>query len=376
MPGFINAHTHVGMNYFRGLGSDFALMDWLHHYMWPAEKKWLSHEFVYDSSLLAMAELIRSGTTCINDMFYFMPATADAAILAGMRAFLGIHLIDFPTNWTRTTDESIQKGLDFYERYHEQPLITTTIAPHAPYTISDDTFMRTRALAEEYDLLINVHLHETEDEINQSLTTYKKRPIKRLHDLGFLSPRVIAMHACNLNEEDLAILADTKPSIVHCPEGNMKLASGICPVDSLQRLGLNVALGTDSVCSNNDLDMMAEMRAANFLSKITTKNPLSLIAPQTIELATLNGAKALNISHLTGSLSKGKSADFITIDFDAIEALPCYNPLAQVVYSCGRQHVSDVWVAGRQLMKNRTLLTLDEQEIKAKARYWERKIQG
>lgn len=374
MPGLINAHTHVGMNFFRGLADDLQLMAWLHEHIFPAEKKWLSYEFVKDASLLAMAEMIRSGTTCFNDMFYFLQGTAQAAEIAGLRANIGITVLEFPTNWAATPDEYFAKGLEFYEQYKDHPLVTTTLAPHAPYTVCDDSFIRVQAIAEKHALKINLHLHETLDEINQSLAQFNKRPIKRLYDLGFLSKDVIAIHMANLNDEDLDILAKAKPSVVHCPESNLKLASGICPVAKLKSAGINVALGTDSVASNNDLDMFSEMRQATFVSKYITSNPESLTAFDSIELATHNGAKALGMEHIIGTLEKGKAADFIAIALDEIETLPLYNPVSQIVYSSGRSQVSDVWVAGKQLMKNRMLMTLDEDELKEKARVWGARI--
>lgn len=370
LPGLVNAHTHLGMNYFRGLGCDLMLMDWLNGYMWPAEKKWLSHEFVHDVSLFAMAEMIRSGTTCFNDMFYFPEAIADAALSAGMRGFVGVTIIDFPTPWTQNTDESIEKGLAFYEQYHQQPLITPTLAPHAPYTVSDESFLRVLDLSQSLSLKINVHLHETQAEIDQSMTQYQKRPIKRLQDLGFLSSQVIAIHATQINAEDLEILNATRPSFVHCPESNMKLASGICPVVDLQNLGLNVALGTDSVASNNDLNMLNEMRTATFLAKVTRQDPVCLNVNETLAMGTINGAKALGIEHVVGTLKAGKAADFVAINLDEIETLPVFDPLVQIIYSSSRHQVTDVWVAGKQLLKNRELLTIDEEELKAKASLW------
>ena len=374
MPGIINAHTHIGMSYFKGLGSDLPLMDWLQNHMWPAEAKWLSHEFVHDASLFAMAEMIKSGTTCFNDMYFFLQATAQAAQISGMRACIGMTILEFPSNWAKTIDEYFAKGMDFYDEYKNHALITPTFAPHAPYTISDETFLRINEIAELHDLKINIHVHETIGEINQSLETMHKRPIKRLHDLGFLSQKVIAIHAANLNEEDLDIIEKTQVNIVHCPESNMKLASGICPVNKLIERGVNVALGTDSVASNNDLDMISEMRTASLLSKIDTMSPLSLKANETIELATLNGAKVLGMDNKIGSLEVGKAADFIAIQLDDIETLPVYDPMVQIVYSCNRHQVTDVWVAGKQLMKNRVLLTLNEAELKEKARRWSFKI--
>lgn len=376
MPGIINSHTHIGMNYFRGLADDLALMNWLNNHIWPAEKKWVNHEFVRDASLFAMAEMIRSGTTCFNDMYFFLQGTAEAAEIAGIRAHIGITVLEFPTNWAQNPDEYFKKGLEFYEQYKNHKLVTTTLAPHAPYTVSDNTFMRVKEISEKYNLKINLHLHETADEVNQSLEQFKMRPIRRMQTLGLLSPQLIAIHMTQINDEDLEILAATQPNIAHCPESNMKLASGVCPIEKLKSLGLNIALGTDSVASNNDLDMISEMRSAAFLSKLSTLNPENLTAHEAITLATQNGAKALGIDHLTGSLVVGKAADFIAIHLDEIETLPLYHPVSQIVYSSSRQQVTDVWVAGKQLMKNRKLTTLDESELKAKARAWGEKITG
>jgi 5-methylthioadenosine/S-adenosylhomocysteine deaminase len=317
-----------------------------------------------------MAEMIRSGTTCFNDMFYFPEAIAEAANIAGVRGFVSIHVIDFPTPWTQTTDESLEKGKIFYEQYHGHPLITPTIAPHAPYTVCDESLMKVKAMANELQLKINMHVHETQAEIEHSLTNYKKRPIQRLRELGLLSPDLIAIHSVQLNEEDLDTLRDTNPNIVHCPVSNMKLASGICPVEMLRERGLNVALGTDSVASNNNLDMINEMRIAALLSKVSTLNPESLNVDDTIELATLNGARALGMERKIGSLQPGKAADMIAIDLDGIETLPMFDPLVQLVYASSRHQVTDVWVAGKQLMKDRQLLTLDEMALKEKARLW------
>jgi 5-methylthioadenosine/S-adenosylhomocysteine deaminase len=374
MPGFVNSHTHVAMNLFRGLADDLALMDWLNHHIWPAEKAWVSREFVYDASLLAMAEMIRSGTTCFNDMYFFLQATAEAADMAGIRANIGITVIGFPTAWAQTSDEYIAKGLAFQEEYKNHPRIYATFAPHAIYTETEDTLMKIRDLAESYNLKINMHIHETADEINQSLAQFKLRPLRRLDNIGFVSPRLIAVHMTQIDDDDLEIIAARKPNIVHCPESNMKLASGACPVDKFQQMGINVALGTDGAASNNDLNMLGEMRSAAFLAKLSTKNPATLPTQNVLQMATLNGAKALGLDQVIGSLTVGKAADFIAINLDEIETLPTYHPESHVIYAASRNQVTDVWVAGKQLMKNRELLTLNEKEIKAKARYWQDKI--
>ncbi|HVY53102.1 MAG TPA: TRZ/ATZ family hydrolase [Gammaproteobacteria bacterium] len=373
-PGFINTHMHIGMNFFRGLADDLALMDWLNNHIWPAERAFVAHEFVYDASLIAAAEMIRSGTTCFNEMYFFLSATAQAADKAGLRGHIGITVIDFPTAWAQSKQEYIDKGLEFHHEYKHHELITSTFAPHAIYTVAEDTLTTVRDLAEEHDLKINMHIQETADEINQSISQTQKRPIRRLHDIGFITPRLIAVHMTQINEEDIELLQQGKPQIVHCPESNMKLASGTCPVTILKAAGLNVSLGTDGVASNNDLDMISEMRTASFLAKLSTQNPQALNATETLELATINGAKTLGIDHITGSLKPGKAADFIAIDLDELETQPLYNPISQIVYSSSRHQVTDVWVAGKRLLKNRELLTLDEQELKAKAKFWQKKM--
>lgn len=374
LPGFINAHTHLAMNYFRGFADDLALMNWLNNFIWPAERKWVSHEFVRDASLLAMAEMIRCGTTCYNDMYFFLQATAEATEIAGLRGSIGITVINFPTAWAKDVDEYFAKGLEFLEQYKNHDKINITMAPQGIYTVEEKSLVRIKELADQHKIKINMHVQETADEVNQSLQQTGLRPIKRLQDIGYISPQLIAVHMTQINEEDLEILAQGKPHIVHCPESNMKLASGACPVEQFQKIGLNVALGTDGAASNNDLDMMSEMRSAAFLSKLVTKNPESLSAQEAITLATLNGAKALGIEQVTGSLKAGKSADFIAVKLDEIETQPLYHPESHLVYAASRQQVTDVWVAGKQLMKNRQLTTLDEKELIAKAQYWRQKI--
>lgn len=375
-PGFVNTHTHIGMNLFRGLADDLALMDWLNHHIWPAERAWVSQELVYDASLLAAAEMIRSGTTCFNEMYFFLKATAQAADQAGLRGKIGITVIDFPTAWAKSIDEYLDKGLSFHEEYKNHERLGCTMAPHAIYTVAENNLTKIQRFAEKYQLRINMHVQETADEVRQSLTQTKKRPLRRLQDIGMVTPDLIAIHVTQINEEDLEILQQGKPQLVHCPESNMKLASGICPVQSFRSLGLNVALGTDGAASNNDLDMIGEMRTAAFLAKLSTHNPQALSAGESLQMATLNGAKALGLESVTGSLRAGKAADFILIQLDEIETQPLYHPVSQIVYSASRQQVSDVWVAGKRLMKSRELLTLDEEELRQKAKEWQQKIKA
>jgi 5-methylthioadenosine/S-adenosylhomocysteine deaminase len=376
MPGFINSHTHLAMNLFRGLADDLELMDWLNNYIWPAEGKWVSDELVYDGSLLAMAEMIRGGTIAFNDMYFFLDATAKAAERAGMRAHIGMTIIDVPTAWAKTTEEYFAKAIAFYEQYKHHPLVTPTLAPHSTYTVSIENLEKVKRLADDYHLKTNIHLQEAPIEITQSMAKYHQRPLQRLHEIGLVSPDLIAIHMTQINEEDLAILQQTKPNIVHCPESNMKLVSGSCPVEMLTQHGINVALGTDGAASNNDLDMFGEMRSAAFLGKVTANNPKAVPAEAALKMATLNGAKALGIDSFSGSLAIGKAADFIAINLDCIETQPVYHPLSQIVYATPRTQVTDVWIAGKQVLKNRELTTIDEKELLKKAEMWRKKIKN
>ena len=376
LPGFINSHTHSAMNLFRGLADDLELMDWLNNHIWPAEGKWVSDELVFDGTQLALAEMIRSGTTCFNDMYFFLDATARAVELAGLRANIGMTVIDVPTAWAKTSDEYFQKSIEFYQQYKNHPMVIPTLAPHSTYTVSIENLIRINELSKNYGLKINIHLQEAPAEINQSLSLHQKRPLQRLYEIGMLSPNLIAVHMTQINEADLDILQETQPNIVHCPESNMKLASGVAPVEKLMSHGLNVSLGTDGAASNNDLNMLGEMRSAAFLSKLINNNPKSLSAETVLQMATLNGAKTLGMEHLIGSLAIGKSADMIAIDLDQLETQPLYHPISQIVYAASRQQVTDVWVAGKQLLKNRQLTTIDEKELLKKAQKWRNRIKN
>ncbi len=379
MPGLINSHTHISMNGFRGLADDMELMDWLNNYIWPAEGKWVSEEMVYDFSLLAMAEMIRCGTTCFNDMYFFLGATARAAELSGMRAHIGMTVIDVPTAWAQTTDEYFAKAIEFADQYKNHERITPTLAPHSTYTVSLENLIRVKKLADEYKFKTNIHLHEANSEIQQSISQFGKRPLARLNDIGMVTPDLIAVHMTQIDDSDFAIIEKNKPSIVHCPESNMKLASmgiGGCPVERFAKMGVNVALGTDGAASNNDLNMLGEIRSAAFIGKVIANDPKAVSAVYALKMATLNGAKALGVDHLTGSLEVGKAADFIAIDLDEIETQPLYHPVSQVVYAASRTQVTDVWVAGKPLLKDRKLMTLDEKELLNKAKTWRKKIES
>lgn len=374
IPGLINAHTHAAMTLFRGIADDLPLMEWLERHIWPAEQRWISPEFVEDGTRLAIAEMLRGGTTCFNDMYFFPEHTAAAAVNAGMRSVVGLIMLDFPTPWARDPQEYFAKGGHVHDRFKHNPLIRTAFAPHAPYTVSDAPLKRIGTLAEELDLQIHIHLHETAAEIQQSMERYGKRPLARLHDLGLLSNRLLAVHMTQLAPEERELIRKHGVNIVHSPESNLKLASGFCPVAELTKSGINIALGTDGAASNNDLDMIGEMRAAALLAKGVARNSSVLPARAVLRMATLNGAKALGIDTVTGSLQPGKEADIAAIDLDQLETQPLYNPVSQIVYASTRNQVTDVWVAGRQLLKDRVLTTLNGDEIKQRARSWQERL--
>ncbi|CUA86450.1 Cytosine/adenosine deaminase or related metal-dependent hydrolase [Gulbenkiania indica] len=374
MPGLVNLHGHSSMTLLRGLADDKALMDWLNNHIWPAEGRHVRDDFVFDGSLLAMAEMIRCGTTTINDMYFFHGAVARAGLAAGMRTFVGCSILEFPTNYANNADDYISKALAERREYLGEELVTFTLAPHAPYTVSDDTFRKVVTLAEEEDMLIHCHIHETADEVEGGVREHHQRPLARLKALGLLTPRLIAAHMVHLSEEEVALAARHGLSIAHNPSSNMKLASGIAPVKALLDAGANVGLGTDGAASNNKLDMLAETRLAALLAKVGTGDPTAVPAATAIRMATLNGARALGLGERTGSVRVGKEADLIAIDLARVETAPAFDPVSHVVYAAGREQVSHVWVKGRPLLKAHRLVTLDEQDLLGRAEDWRNRI--
>jgi 5-methylthioadenosine/S-adenosylhomocysteine deaminase len=374
IPGLINAHTHAAMSLFRGLADDLPLMEWLNDHIWPAEGSWVGPEFVRDGSQLAIAEMLKGGVTCFNDMYFFPDETAQAADEAGMRAMVGMILIDFPTAWAGDAEEYLRKGLELHDRFRNHPLIATAFAPHAPYTVSNDPLERVRVLAEELDLPIHMHVHETAAEVQQGMEQYGNRPLQRLEKIGLTTPHLLGVHMTQLTDAEIAAYARSGAHVVHCPESNLKLASGFCPVQKLIQAGINVALGTDGAASNNDLDMFAEMRTAALLAKAVAQDASALPAAQALRMATLNGARALGLEEETGSLLPGKAADITAVNLGGIETQPLYHAISQLVYASGRHQVSDVWVAGRHVVKEGVLTTLDERDILSKAQAWQQKI--
>ena len=374
IPGLINLHTHAAMTLLRGIADDLALMDWLKTRIWPAETRHVSAAFVRDGTLLACAEMLRGGITCFNDMYFFPAAAAEAARNLGMRAALGIVVIEFPTAYASDADDYISKGLAMRDRLRGDPLLSFCMAPHAPYTVSDATLERVVTLAAQLDLPIHIHIHETRAEIDESLRLHGLRPLERLHRLGVLGPGLIGAHAVHLEADELRLLAKYDCSIAHCPSSNMKLASGTAPVAAMLEQGLRIGLGTDGAASNNRLDIFQEMRHAALLAKAVSGNAAAAAAHDVLRMATLNGAAALGLSAEIGSIRAGKAADLCAISLDSIETRPCYDPASHLVYVAGREHVSHVWVNGVLRVENGLLQGCDTSQLLDTVNLWQNKL--
>jgi 5-methylthioadenosine/S-adenosylhomocysteine deaminase len=374
LHGFVNAHTHAAMTRLRGLADDLPLMQWLREHVWPAEREWVGAEFVADGVELAIAEMLRGGTTCFADMYFFPEVTARTAARLGMRAVLGMIVIDVLTSYAEHADDYLSKGLRLRDDYKGHPLISTIFTPHAPYTLSDESLLKVRRYADELDVPVQIHLHETADEVADSLAAHGRRPMARLHDLGLLSPLLMAVHMTQLEDSEIALAASTGISVIHCPESNLKLASGACPAAALAAAGVNVALGTDGAASNNDLDMLGETRSAALLGKHVAGDSSAMDAASVLRMATLNGARALGLGEETGSLVPGKWADVACVDLDRFNTWPVYDPVSQLVYAAGREQVTDVWVAGRHRVVGGRVAGVDANELFRRADAWRDRI--
>ena len=375
-PGFVNLHTHAAMTLLRGYGDDRPLMEWLRDYIWPVEARHISRSFVRDGTMLACAEMLRGGITCFSDMYFFPEAAAEAAVDAGMRAAIGIIAIEMPSPYAGDARDYLAKGLAMRDTLRDEPLLSFCFAPHAPYTVSDATLERIATYAAELDLPVHTHVHESADEIRESLASHGVRPLQRLEKLGLLGPGLIAVHAIHLEPYEIALLAQHGCSVAHCPSSNLKLASGIAQVPRMLAGGINVGLGTDGAASNNRLDLLNECRTAALLAKGTSGDASTLPAYQALSMATLSGAKALGLGHLIGSLVPGKCADIVAVDLSGIDVAPCYDPVSDIVYAAGREHVSHVWVDGRLRVENGTLVGIDVRELQVKAAQWRDRIRA
>lgn len=374
LPGFINCHSHMAMTLFRGLAEDMELMDWLNNVIWPAEGRWVGEDFVRVGTELALLESLKHGVTCFNDMYFFPNITAEVAAFAGMRASIGIPVLKFPTNWAQNTQEYLHKGIEFVlNQYLEHELIKVTLAPHAPYTVDDDGFMKILQLSADKNLKIHLHLHETEFEVSNSFCESSGesiRPLKRLQDLGIVNQSLIAVHMTQLFPNEISLLAQANASVVHCPCSNMKLSSGICPVAELHKAGVNVCLGTDGASSNNDLSFLSEIKTAALLDKLHSGAANALKAFEYLEMATLNGAIALGLEEKIGSVEVGKEADLVAIE---LNTCPIYCPIGALVFDSNTR-VSNVWIRGKHILSSGTVVTLDEEKIIKNANAWAEKL--
>lgn len=370
MPGLINAHTHAAMALLRGVASDMPLMQWLQEHIWPIEQQWVNEKFVQDGSELAIAEMLRGGITCFSDMYFYPEVTARVASTIGIRAVIGMIVLEFPTMYASSPDEYLSKGLALYDNYKSDPLISNVFAPHAPYTVSDTTFTKLNSYANELDVAIHMHIHETQDEIETSIKEHNDRPLARLEKLGLVNPNLLAVHMTQLLPKEIERVAETGVTVVHCPQSNLKLASGFCPTQELLSNNARVIIGTDSCASNDDLNMFAELKTAALIAKGVSLDATAFSAEQALRSATIDAARALGIGDETGSIEANKSADIIAIRCDNVESQPMYDLFGHLAYSTDRSRVSDVFVAGRQLLRNRALTSISEDEIISKAKQW------
>jgi 5-methylthioadenosine/S-adenosylhomocysteine deaminase len=374
IPGLVNAHTHNPMTLMRGLADDLPLMTWLQQHVWPAEARVMGPEFVRDGVELAIAEMLRGGTTCCSENYFFPDVQAATYLRHGFRAVVGLPFIEFPSAWARTRDEYFDKNLAVHDEYRGEALIATTLAPHAPYTVADETFARIRMLSDQLDLPVHIHVHETAHEVDEGRKLHGMRPFARLQALGLVNDHLIAVHMTQLTDAEIAACAESGVSVVHCAESNLKLASGFCPAEKLRRAGANVAIGTDGCASNNDLDMFGEMRTAALLAKGVAGDASAFDAGYALQAATLNGARAIGLGDRIGSIVAGKQADLAAVRLDALESQPVYHPLSQLVYATARAQVSDVWIGGVRKVAHGAVLGLDADALRANARFWQARL--
>ena len=374
IPGLVNAHAHNPMTLLRGIADDLPLKVWLQEHIWPIEAAVIGPEFVADGVTLAIAEMLRGGTTCCNENYFFPDVQAATYKQYGFRARVGLPVIDFPTAWAKSDDEYFERAGEVHDQWRDDALIGTAFAPHAPYTVSDVNFERVRMLADQLDVPVHLHLHETAQEVEQSQQKHGQRPIARLDRLGLINDRLIAVHMTQLTDAEIHLCAERGVSVVHCPESNLKLASGFCPACALQSAGVNLAIGTDGVASNNDLDMFGETRTAAILAKAVAEDAAAFDAFSALRAATLGGAKAIGFDHLVGSLEPGKQADIACVDLSALETQPLHHVVSQLIYATGRQQVSDVWIAGKPKLSARVLVDMDMDRIIANAKQWRGRI--
>ncbi|MEO5357474.1 MAG: amidohydrolase [Nitrospirae bacterium YQR-1] len=374
IPGLINTHTHAAMVYFRGLADDLPLKEWLEGYIWPAEGRWLSGEFVADAITLACLEMMLNGITTYNDMYFFKESIAKTTTEMGMRAVLGAGILDFPTASAKNADGYLSNAENFINNWHKDTLITPAVSPHAPYTCGPDTFRKAKRLSERYGLPLHTHLSETQHEVADITKLYGKSPVEHLSSIGVLDSTVVAAHCVWVSDKEVDILSEAGVSVSHCVESNLKLASGIAPVVGMLKRGVNVAFGTDGAASNNDLDIFTEMSIAARLHKAVNNDPTVLTAKEALTMATISGATALGKSETIGSIKAGKTADLVILNLDKPHLTPYYDIYSLIVYSMRASDVETVMINGKLTVENKVCLMKDEGEIIEKARWWKDRI--
>jgi len=370
LPGLVNAHTHNPMTLMRGVADDLPLMPWLTEHIWPVEAAVMSPAFIADGCELAVAEMLRGGTTCCNENYFFPDVQAATYRRLGFRAVVGIPVIEFPSAWASNAAEYLDKGLEVHDNYRRDPLVSFSFAPHAPYTVADASFERIRMLSEQLDLPVHCHVHETAQEIEDSVKQHGQRPLARLDRLGLVNEHLVAVHMTQLTDAEIALCAERGVSVAHCPQSNLKLASGFCPTEKLRLAGVNVAIGTDGCASNNDLDMFDELRSAALLAKGLSGDATAWNAAYALRAATLAGARAIGLGERIGSLEPGKQADFICVAMDELETQPLYHAISQLVYSSGRSQVRDVWISGESKLCAGELVDFDSVGLLERVRRW------
>jgi 5-methylthioadenosine/S-adenosylhomocysteine deaminase len=374
IPGLINTHTHNPMTLLRGLADDLPLMVWLQQHIWPVEAKVVGPEFVRDGVELAVAEMIRGGTTCANENYFFPDTIGETYRKLGFRAMVGLPIIEFPSGWAKTQDEYFERAGETHDRFRSDALIRTAFAPHAPYTVSNESFERIRVLADQLDIPVHLHLHETAHEVEEERKKSGLRPFQRLQKLGLVNDKLIAVHMTQLTDGEIAACAEAGVSIVHCPESNLKLASGFCPAEKIRKAGVNLAIGTDGCASNNDLDMFGEMRTAALLAKAVADDAAAFDAGFALRAATIHAAKALGMEEQIGSIEAGKQADLAAVRLSDLETQPLFHIVSQLVYATGRHQVSDVWIAGQRKLAERELVDMDTAAILSRTHAWRERI--
>ena len=370
LPGLINAHGHSAMSLFRGLADDYPLMEWLHEHIWPAEANFVSEAFVRDGTDLALVDLILGGSTTFSDQYFFPEVTAECAATAGIRAQLVFPIINIETAWARNSEECLRQGLALRDSLRDHPLVEIGFGVHSTYSVDTATLKHVATLAHELDAIVQIHLHETRGEVEDSIARCGDRPIDVLSQVGMLGPKTQCVHMTSLSRGDFALLKDSNSHVIHCPRSNMKIASGICPTQRLLGQGINVALGTDGAASNNRLNMLAEMQAAALLAKLESLEATALPAMAALELATINGARALGMEKTIGSLEVGKRADLIAVDLSQPHTQPINNVISQLVYATSGQEVTHSWVDGKALLRDREVIGLDVPNVIERASHW------